>query len=217
MPNRHVFLDFDGVLVDSNSIKTAAFLEIGMRFFSEEAGRALVEHHKMYPGGSRYSKLGWLLENFQTPPFETNSIELELEFRKLVIDRVKEADRVQNLPALLKATGHCCHILSAAPVSELTELVACFGWDSALDGRVHGSPMKKEELLRSIPESIDWANSILVGDSSSDFAVAKNFGLSFAFISGWSDWQPSIHESSAFLGTWPRLEEFLQTLSLEAE
>jgi phosphoglycolate phosphatase-like HAD superfamily hydrolase len=211
MTKRHLFLDFDGVLVDSNSIKTEAFFELAMKFFSTEAAKALVDNHQQNPGGSRFTKLAWLLSNYRSNQLTLTQSELESEFSSLVLEKIRAANRTPELASLLRDSNYVSHILSAAPSLEITDLVQSFGWEDAFESRIHGSPETKVEHLKRLEKLVDLENSIFVGDASTDFEVAQQFGMPFVFVSNWSEWSPGDRVKSAFVGTWPGLEQFLST------
>jgi len=212
MTERHLFLDFDGVLVDSNSIKTEAFFELAMKFFSAEAAAALVDNHQQNPGKSRFTKLAWLLSKYRPNQPTLNQGELESEFSSLVLKKIRAANRTPELASLLRDSRYVSHILSAAPSLEITDLVESFGWEDAFESRIHGSPETKVEHLNRLEKLLDLENSIFVGDASTDFEVAQQFGMPFVFVSNWSEWAPSDPIKSKFVGTWPSLEQFLSTL-----
>ena len=211
MTERHLFLDFDGVLVDSNSIKTEAFFELAMKFFSTEAAKALVDHHQQDPGGSRFTKLAWLLSNYPPNQPTLNQSELESEFSSLVLEKIRTANRTPDLMLRLRDSNYVSHILSAAPSLEITDLVQSFGWEDVFESRIHGSPETKVEHLNKLGKLVNLENSIFVGDAPTDFEVAQQFGMPFVFVSDWSEWSPSDPIRSEFVGSWPNLEQFLTT------
>jgi len=211
MTERHLFLDFDGVLVDSNSIKTEAFFELAMKFFSTEAAEALVDNHQQNPGKSRFTKLAWLLSKYRPNQPTLNQGELESEFSSLVLEKIRAANRTPGLASLLRDSRYVSHILSAAPSLEIANLVESFGWEDAFESRIHGSPETKVEHLNKLGKLVDLENSIFVGDAPTDFEVAQQFGIPFVFVSDWSEWSPSDPIRSEFVGSWPNLEQFLTT------
>ena len=211
MTERHLFLDFDGVLVDSNSIKTEAFFELATKFFSTQAAKARVDNHQKNPGGSRFTKLAWLLSNYRPGQPSLNQSELESEFSSLVLEKIRAANRTPELASLLRDSNYVSHILSAAPSTEIIELVESFGWEDPFESRIHGSPETKAEHLYKLEKLVNLETSIFVGDASTDFEVAQQFGMPFVFVSNWSEWSPSDPIKSKFVGTWPSLEQFLDT------
>ena len=217
MTERQLFLDFDGVLVDSNSIKTEAFFELAMKFFSTEAAKALVDHHQQNPGGSRFTKLAWLLSNYPPNQPTLNQSELESEFSSLVLEKIRTANRTPDLMLRLRDSNYVSHILSAAPSLEITDLVQSFGWEDVFESRIHGSPETKVEHLNKLGKLVNLENSIFVGDAPTDFEVAQQFGMPFVFVSDWSEWSPSQPIRSEFVGTWTSLEQFLGTFLVVAK
>jgi phosphoglycolate phosphatase-like HAD superfamily hydrolase len=217
MTKRHLFLDFDGVLVDSNAVKTGAFFDLATKFFGTEAAEGLVENHQQNPGGSRFTKLAWLLSNYHPNQPILNQSQLESEFSSRVLEKIRAANRTPRLASLLRDCNYVPHILTAAPSMEITDLVESFGWEVAFESRIHGSPESKVDHLNKLGKLVDLENSIFVGDAPSDFEVARQFGIPFVFVSDWTEWSPSQPIRSEFVGSWPNLEHFLTTLLKRSE
>lgn len=204
-----LFLDFDGVLVDSNSIKVEAFFEVASKFFDTAAAVDLVEYHLQNPGESRFTKFAWLIRQKQKPGSVVTSADLVSQFSESVLSKVMSADRCDGLEGLLSGWRIPAHILSAAPTEELSHLVDIFGWRNIFEKRVHGSPTTKAEHLEKLSGKIDLEHSIFVGDAPSDFQVSKRFGIPFVFVENWSEWKPTSDIRTQFSGSWPTLENYL--------
>lgn len=204
----NLFIDFDGVLVDSNDVKTRAFRRLGEKFYGYEAGVALEHFHLQNPGKSRFEKVSFISDLFQEESMETRQ-ELLNEFRELVFSSIQRRERSQSVNSLSGSHGYKAHIVSAAPTSELLEFVDLFGWKSAFEGRVYGSPPTKYEIFEGLSVG-DTLKGIMIGDSPSDWEVANTFNLDFVFISGWTWWEPKAEEQLQFSGIYASLDEFLQ-------
>jgi len=212
LSNRNLLLDFDGVLVDSNLIKSKAFYQIGERKLGKRAASELLKYHLDHPGESRFTKLRWFAERHKRQLHGVQLEELENEFKIIVLDGLRKAQRVERLVEALQKSGIQASILSAAPTEELVGLIDYFGWSSVFESRIYGSPTSKHVHLERLRSQISLPDSILVGDSVTDFEVAEHFGVHFAFIDGWTDWRPSHEVSQHFIGTWPTLDHFLDQL-----
>lgn len=207
---RNLFLDFDGVLVDSNSIKAQAFYDLGFKHFGKARADEFLSYHQQNPGQNRFTNISWLLDkspkNFKTPTQQ----DLEEEYSRLVLTKIQEVQRVESLADLLDNSSYVPHVLSAAPTIELIELTKNFGWAETFESRIHGSPDSKTHHLKKLAETVDLADSVFVGDAVSDFEVAVNFNMPFVFVSNWSAWHPTRSERNLFMGIWPSLEIFLR-------
>ena len=204
-----LFIDFDGVLVDSNSIKVDAFLDVASRFFDAPAAIELVDYHLRNPGDSRFTKFAWLIDNHHKQGHLVKLDQLVKAFSATVLSKVQSVDRCPDLARLIIRTKMTPHILSAAPTDEISYLVDLFGWRSVFESRIHGSPDKKADHLGELGSSIDFRNSIFVGDASTDYQVAQQFGIPFVFVENWSEWNPNAALRQRFHGTWPTLEDYL--------
>lgn len=203
----NLFIDFDGVLVDSNDVKTKAFRNLGEKFFGYEAGVALEDFHLQNPGKSRFEKISFLCSLSQEDSIEIRQ-QLLNEFRELVFSTIQRSERSRLVNSLAGSDVHNAFIVSAAPTFELLELVNLFGWKSAFEDRVYGSPPTKYEIFDGL-SGADAVKGIMIGDSPTDWEVAKAFHLDFVFISGWTAWQPKAEEHELFSGQFVSFDEFL--------
>ena len=74
----HLFFDCDGVILNSNKIKTDAFYKIGLQYGESEA-KKLVDYHINNGGVSRYKKINF----FQKSIIKNEDKRI---YRKLVLD-----------------------------------------------------------------------------------------------------------------------------------
>lgn len=204
-----LFIDFDGVLVDSNSIKVDAFFDVASRFFDTASALDLIDHHLQNPGDSRFTKFAWLINKNQRQGRLVRSDELLAAFSENVLFRVRSADRCPDLTRLITRTTMTPHILSAAPTEEITYLVDLFGWKKVFESRIHGSPKTKADHLERLASTIDFKQSIFVGDAPSDYQVSQRFGIPFVFVENWSEWNPNVALRKQFHGIWPTLDNYL--------
>ena len=57
----NIIFDFDGVILNSNKVKTIAFKRIAKRFGNENS-KKLIAYHLKNGGISRYKKIRWFVE-----------------------------------------------------------------------------------------------------------------------------------------------------------
>lgn len=181
--------DCDGVLLDSNPVKTEAF-RIAVASFSAEAAEALVEYHRRHGGISRYEKFRLLREQMwpvgsAPPPMD----ELLARFQAGVVTGLLECPMAPGLDALRAATpDHVWMVVSGGDQEELREVFARRGIDSYFDGGIHGSPASKPDILTNHIESGRLPlPGIFFGDSVFDCQSAVAAGLDFLFVSAWSE------------------------------
>lgn len=197
--------------MNSNNIKTEAFRLIGLRYGGQSAADELLDFHFRNPGLSRFEKISFLTSGSQDVKEHLNR-QLVANFRNLVFQGLKSCERSQLVSMLADVKHITPYIVSAAPQDELEELIQIFSWKEIFKGRVFGSPPSKHEILQKI-EIQTSSRNVFVGDSLSDWEVAREFALDFIFISSWSDWHPDDFQRTQFSGIHSTLDSYILALS----
>ncbi len=201
--NTFVF-DCDGVVLDSNKVKTDAFYQTTLPY-GEAAALAMVNYHVANGGVSRYKKFAYFMEQIapahvdlqqSSPDFEMLLRAYACHVRKGLLS----CDVAPGLAAMRhKTTDARWVIVSGGDQIELREVFAKRGISDLFDGGIFGSPDTKHEILaREIFLSNIKYPALFLGDSKYDFQAAIETGLDFVFLSGWSevaDWQRWIKDS----------------------
>ena len=192
-----ILFDCDGVILNSNRIKTEAFYH-STRCFGESAARAMVDYHVANGGVSRYAKFAHFLEHIApttSPNAKPKSLkQLLADYSAAVKQGLLEceiADGLADLREQTRATRWM--IVSGGDQAELREVFSARGIADWFDGGIFGSPDAKPEILaREIANGNIQHPAIFLGDSQYDYKCAKAAGLDFVFIYGWTevaDWQ----------------------------
>lgn len=199
----HVF-DCDGVVLNSNKIKTEAFYQAALHY-GEAAAQALVEYHTANGGMSRYKKFAHFLEEIVpvTAPGHTGpSFESLL---KRYADGAREGLMTCEVaPGLQQLRDHAPDakwlIVSAGDQDELRGIFSQRGLAGLFNGGIFGSPRSKIEILEQELGTDSLSHpSLLMGDSKYDYEAATSLGLDFVFHSGWTEvrgWQEWAEENS---------------------
>lgn len=193
--------DCDGVILDSNRVKTNAF-RISALPWGESAAEALVNHHVAHGGVSRYEKFTFFLENIlpqHAPDSVSNSDgpgldDLLATYADVVRDGLMTCAITEGLAELRAETeGARWLIVSGGDQSELREIFAARDLAKYFDGGIFGSPDTKDEILeREITTGCITRPALFLGDSKYDQQAAATAGLDFIFVHGWTevaDWQ----------------------------
>ena len=189
-----MLFDCDGVILNSNAVKTEAFRKVGQQF-GNAAADAFVDYHVANGGVSRQVKFSYLLESIVSRPADSESVDaLCRQFSGEVVERLRHCEVSRGLQRLRKMSGSSrWYVVSGGDQAELRQIFAERELAPMFDGGIYGSPTAKTELLARIKSHTDWqAPGLFLGDSRYDWQVANEHGLDFIFVSGWSefkDWQ----------------------------
>lgn len=185
--------DCDGVVLNSNKVKTEAFYKAALPY-GETAARQLVLHHVAHGGISRYKKFEWFLQEFVPNADELDFKRLLSQYADEVHHGLLTCEIAVGLTELRKKTIHANWlIVSGGDQLELREVFSKRGLDKLFDGGVFGSPDSKDVILnREQANGTIRATSLFLGDSRYDHIAASEANLDFVFLSGWSEfdsWQ----------------------------
>lgn len=181
--------DCDGVVLNSNKVKTRAFYEAALPY-GEGPAQALVEHHVANGGVSRYRKFAHFLE--QLAPLGVEGPGLE-ELLETYAHKVREglmtceADSgLLKLRELVPSTPW--FIVSGGDQAELREVFAARRLDGLFDGGIFGSPDSKDEILsREIEGGGITKPGLFIGDSKYDHEASVIARLDFVFVKQWTE------------------------------
>jgi phosphoglycolate phosphatase-like HAD superfamily hydrolase len=182
--------DCDGVILDSNRIKTEAFREVALPY-GDAAAQALVAFHVAHGGVSRYAKFAHFLSHIlgrgHAPEPEVAA--LAAAYGEQVYLKLLDCPMAEGLAALRAACpGAGWMVVSGSDQAELRRVFAARGLDALFDQGIYGSPANKDEILaRELATGTIKQPALFVGDSRYDHEAATRAGLHFVFASRWSE------------------------------
>lgn len=190
---RTLIFDCDGVVLNSNRIKTAAFYKAALPY-GEVAAQKLVDYHVAHGGVSRYEKFSWFLKNVVRDVSEKKLQKLLLAYEIEVRQGLLNCDVAPGLSGLREKTGHANWlIVSGGDQTELRDIFVERKLAPFFDGGIFGSPDNKDEILsREIERDNIRHPALFIGDSKYDYQAATRAGLDFIFLYGWTevkDWE----------------------------
>jgi HAD superfamily hydrolase (TIGR01549 family) len=191
--------DCDGVVLNSNKIKTQAFYE-ATKHFGHESAQALVDYHVANGGVSRYAKAKYFIINILQQAFDESIYQDILDrFAHAVKDGLMTCEVAEGLAELRKKTKNSNWlIVSGGDQVELREVFAARGLDQYFDGGIFGSPDNKDTILdRELENQNIHRPALFLGDSKYDYQAAKNAALDFLFLTRWTeveDWHAWINQ-----------------------
>jgi len=190
-----IVFDCDGVVLDSNVVKTEAYFRTAKNLGATDAqAQALVDYHVKLGGVSRYHKFDWYLrEVLQQPVTEAAVQKLLDSFSQELEVGLMQCDLAKGLFALREKIDSNWLILSGGDQQEIRDLFSNRKIAHMFNGGLFGSPDNKDLVLaREMANNNISQPSLFLGDSKYDFEVATRAGLDFIFISDWTevpDWE----------------------------
>lgn len=177
-----IIFDFDGVIVESMDIKTAAFIEL----FKNEAKpivEKIVNYHITNMGVSRYDKFRYIYKNIIEHPLYKNEFnKLCGKFSELVKERVINAPFVKGAEEFLEqnAKNYRYFLVSATPEDELKKIVRKKRLNHFFK-KIYGAPFKKRDAVKDVlkKEKISPPDVLYVGDAKSDYLAARANSVKF--------------------------------------
>lgn len=184
--------DCDGVVLNSNQVKTDAFYQAALPY-GAAAAWALVEYHVAHGGISRYKKFAHFLEQI-APQYALGFTGPGLDgllqsYADEVIGGLLRCEIAPGLATLREQTpGARWMIVSGGDQAELRDVFTQRGLAQLFDGGIFGSPDTKDEILAREKNNGNICQSALfLGDSKYDYRAASRAGLDFVFLSEWSE------------------------------
>lgn len=189
--------DCDGVVLDSNKVKTQAFYQAALPY-GEAAAQALVQYHVAHGGVSRYKKFAHFLDVL-VPEHSSSTDGPDLDallaaYAAAVQEGLLQCQIAEGLAELRAATPNARWlIVSGGDQAELRDVFAQRDIAEWFDGGIFGSPDTKDDILaRELANGNITGRALFIGDSRYDHVASSAAGLDFVFVSQWSEfpnWQ----------------------------
>ena len=191
----YAVFDCDGVILDSNRLKTEAFAR-ALEGDSEKYVDKMIAYHKANGGVSRYKKFRYYFQEINPhEDVEKNAKKAISRFAEIV---QKGLIKCNHIPGVLdfindvKKKGLSLFVVSGSDGEELREVFNKRKIDS-LFSAIYGSPPTKTENMKKVKSQVGaQTKGIFFGDSRSDMEAAEGFGLDFIFVSGASEWSEGV-------------------------
>jgi len=210
MQHRHILFDFDGVLVESNSIRIEGFAELFGDLTAQDKA-TFMTFVRANGGLSRYGKIRYLYENILEQPISDDELKtLAAQYSRLVMHKIIEATPVPGAMEFLDQFGDRFNlaVVSGSDQEELRAVCQVRGIDHYFQA-ILGSPKEKRQNITELLSSCGWAPGacVYVGDAANDRDAAAEAGVDFigrdSGMTRWSDsdeiWIGDLHELCAAL------------------
>lgn len=188
---RTIVFDCDGVILDSNKVKSRAFYAAALPW-GEGAANDLLLYHVKNGGISRYEKFDYFLRNIVGKIPEEDELRKLLEVYAFEVRMgLQNCSIASGLHELRKVTSNARWlVVSGGDQCELRDFFAEHKLDHLFDGGIYGSPENKDTILaREMTAGNITLPAVFLGDSRYDHEVAVRAGLEFIFISGWTEFE----------------------------
>jgi len=182
-----IFFDFDGVIVDSNSIKTDAFVTL-FRDYDDKIVKEIVAYHRQHGGISRVEKIQYAHKHLIQKPLTEEELALyAARYSELVVEKVINIQWIPGAKEFLDSNqgGLPIFVISGTPEDELKHIIEHRKMSCYFE-EVLGSPIRKPVHIRNLLSeySLVPERCVFVGDALTDFNAARETGLQFIGIQG---------------------------------
>ena len=184
-----ILFDCDGVVLNSNKIKSQAFYQVASAF-SIPAAHELVEYNRKFGGVSRHEKFEHFRTNILSRYSEDEPTQEWLvgQFATYVKNGLMQCEVSPHLEDIrLKFPLSEFAVISGGDEAELRQIFKDRDIDHYFSGGIWGSPASKYDIINSQFSDIICGSTLFIGDSELDFRVAKSFGFDFIFLSDWTE------------------------------
>ena len=179
-----ILWDFDGVIVDSNSVREFGFREVLKEFDSEQVEQ-LIDFHNANGGWSRYVKFRYFYEEILKRQISESQVqELANSFSSIMVDRLPNPELlIQETVRFIQemnSQGKEMHIVSGSDGNELRSLCEQLELSKYFLS-INGSPTPKSALVKAIIDNsnISASQYCLIGDAMNDYDAAVQNEIQF--------------------------------------
>jgi phosphoglycolate phosphatase-like HAD superfamily hydrolase len=186
-----IVFDCDGVLLNSNKIKSKAFYNVALPY-GEKFAQALLTYHIKNGGISRYHKFEYFLNQIIPQKFDKPKLEELLRLYAVeVYDGLLKCEIAEKILEIRKAIKNKKWIVvSGGDQTELRDVFKIRKIHSLFDGGIFGSPQTKFEIIaHELMVDNIIKPALMLGDSRLDHEVASNFDFDFVFVSKWTEFE----------------------------
>lgn len=185
---KSIIFDCDGVILNSNRIKSKSFFSIAQKFGNKNA-KALLEYHIENGGVSRNIKFKYFITDILKKRFsEKLYSELLDNYSVYVFDKLSDCEIADSLYKIRKKNKKKWYLVSGGNESEIKKIFQFKEIYNFFDGGIYGSPKSKDIIFNELIDNkkIEFP-AIYFGDSKYDYDVAKKFNVDFIFIHEWTE------------------------------
>jgi len=185
-----IFWDFDGVLMDSNSVRDLGFERV-LAEFPEDQVNQLLKFHKANGGLSRYVKFRYFFEEVRGESITDKEVFIWAERFSIIMKELLVDPNLlirETINFVKENQGkYIMHITSGSDQEELRFICKNLEIDH-LFRSIHGSPKPKKEWVGELIRENNYSSEecVLIGDSINDWEAAKKNRVKFTAYNNYS-------------------------------
>lgn len=176
-----LILDFDGVVIESNAVKTQAFEKTFARF--PEHVEAMMAFHHAHVSVSRFAKFDHLAALMGRADDAALKADIAADFSRRVLEGMMEVPLVPGAETFLQMAKDRfpVYLASVTPEPELKLILAKRGLAHWFHDVYGCPPWTKPDAIRDVllRENVKPGNALLIGDSAGDQRAALETGVKF--------------------------------------
>ena len=210
-----LIFDFDGVLINSNKIKSDCFYNVSLKYGLKNA-EILKKYHQDNGGISRQHKFDYFfLKILQKKNYLNDYNSILKDYSSCVTSKILLAEKFDNYDLIFKKFKYNnLQIVSGSDQKELREIAKNLEIYNYFNNNIFGSPMNKDQIFKNnLKNNKINLPALYFGDSKYDYLSAKNNKIDFVFISSWTEfdsWQPFCEINNIL--TYNSLKEFFSSI-----
>jgi phosphoglycolate phosphatase-like HAD superfamily hydrolase len=210
LQSKAIIFDCDGVILDSNAIKSNAFGK-AIEAESPELVDTFIKYHKENGGISRYVKFEYFYKELkQQFEYKINLKAALKRYAHISENGLLTCDMITGVLDILKhfkSLNIPCYVVSGGDQKEVRSVFKKRNLDQYFV-KILGSPNTKVENLDKLKSyDVSLENNFFFGDASSDMNAALGEKMNFIFVSGKSEWSAGRDECNRL--SLPIIENFL--------
>lgn len=183
--------DCDGVILDSNKIKTHAFRST-LAHHEQSEIEDFITYHMLNGGISRFEKFEYFCNSIHKCNSYCDMNEMLTVFSKSCRKLLAEAPITTgciDFLNLLRSHGKTCFVNSGGKEDEVNEILKFKNLQHFFK-EILGSPNTKNQNMERIKNlyDIDSSNCVFFGDAFSDYQCSKLYNIDFVFLSDFTEW-----------------------------
>jgi len=181
-----LLFDFDGVILDSNHVKTNSFKKLFLSMGKKKVDN-FINFHIENQGMSRYEKFKYFYKNILFKNISNNELDsLSEKFTKIIFQEIIKCDFIPGIKRFL-LNEHIKYknkfIVSATPQYEIRMIIKKLKIDDMFN-ECFGSPKNKIEILNDLFQQYNFKSEecLFYGDSINDYYASKHHKIEFVSI-----------------------------------